>query len=435
MRILLIGQTTLHWGRMEFGNIGNYYIIEPFIRELHKVFNGSEIHTTFQMSDRFSRDEGVNILPMDLYYGWKENDLEIALEEFASAYLFHQTGNLPKTSRYIEEVVKSDLVIDFSGDMWGDNANFLGKDRFLVGLLKDRVAQLMGKRTAMIAGSPGPFNSKETLKFAQEVFKNFDLVTNREAVSIELLRERDFDVSKVVNLACPAFLFQPCDSAEMDDIIASQKIDGKDKPVFGFILCGWNFISGPFDKWPRSDDEYVQFAEAVEFITEVIGARVFLLSHSNGFPPPPASFKLIHGRDYQIVKQLEDVLIKRGISKDFHVLESVLDAWQTKAVISRFDVLVSGRVHGAVAGLSQLIPTVIIDYGHEPKAHKLRGFALEAGMEEYLADPSIKNDIIKKIELCWLNRSELRNKLARQIPIVQEKARENFSKVGNLFAV
>jgi len=29
--ILLIGTIgTLHWGRMEFGNIGNYYIIEPF---------------------------------------------------------------------------------------------------------------------------------------------------------------------------------------------------------------------------------------------------------------------------------------------------------------------------------------------------------------------------------------------------------------------
>ena len=32
------------------------------------------------------------------------------------------------------------------------------------------------------------------------------------------------------------------------------------------------------------------------------------------------------------------------------------------------------RIHGAVAALSQSVPTVIIDYGHEPKAHKLIGF-------------------------------------------------------------
>ena len=33
-RILVIGQCTLHWGRMEFGNIGNFYIIDPFFKEL-----------------------------------------------------------------------------------------------------------------------------------------------------------------------------------------------------------------------------------------------------------------------------------------------------------------------------------------------------------------------------------------------------------------
>lgn len=43
MNILLIGQCSLHWGRMEFGNIGNYYIIEPFIRELHQTFPAAKI--------------------------------------------------------------------------------------------------------------------------------------------------------------------------------------------------------------------------------------------------------------------------------------------------------------------------------------------------------------------------------------------------------
>ena len=47
------------------------------------------------------------------------------------------------------------MVIDFSGDIWGDNADFLGDDRFYVGLVKDRVAQIFAKKTAMIAGSPG----------------------------------------------------------------------------------------------------------------------------------------------------------------------------------------------------------------------------------------------------------------------------------------
>ena len=72
MRILLIGQTTLHWGRMEFGNIGNYYIIEPLIRELHRYIIDAEIHTTLQMSDNFCDKEKVCRLPIDLYYSWED---------------------------------------------------------------------------------------------------------------------------------------------------------------------------------------------------------------------------------------------------------------------------------------------------------------------------------------------------------------------------
>lgn len=53
MKILVIGQGTLHWGRLEFGNIGNYYIIEPFFRELHRVFPHAAIQTTFQCQMNF----------------------------------------------------------------------------------------------------------------------------------------------------------------------------------------------------------------------------------------------------------------------------------------------------------------------------------------------------------------------------------------------
>ena len=100
----------------------------------------------------------------------------------------------------------------------GDNANFLGDDRFMVGLIKDRVAQLLGKKVVMLAGSPGPFSNKETLSFAQEVFKEFSLVTNREGVSIDLL-ERGFHVTKTKSLACPAFLFEPAKGPKVEEII------------------------------------------------------------------------------------------------------------------------------------------------------------------------------------------------------------------------
>ena len=90
MKILVIGQGTLHWGRLEFGNIGNYYIIEPFFRELHRVFPHAAIQTTLQMSDEFQSKEQITSVPMDEYYSWTEKDLPLAYKEYAIASVYEQ---------------------------------------------------------------------------------------------------------------------------------------------------------------------------------------------------------------------------------------------------------------------------------------------------------------------------------------------------------
>lgn len=427
MKILLIGQTTLHWGRMEFGNIGNYYIMEPMIRGLHKTFGKDlTIKTTMQMSDRFCKEEKVECLPMDLYYGWNDNDLPLALQELSIAQIYSKYDVVVKETPFIKAVIDSDMVIDFSGDIWGDNANFLGENRFLIGLIKDRVAQLLGKKTAMIVGSPGPFKDQKMVGFAQEVYENFDLVTNREAISINLLEEAGFDISKTKSLACPSFLFEPSSKDKIKPILQEKNFYESDRPKVGFIICGWNFEQGPFDKWPRDNDEYGVFADAVEYMISELGFDVYLMSHSNGFPIPPKPFELIHGRDYPVIKQLEEVLVSRGIEEHLYTFDGIYDAWDTKAIIGEFDMLVSGRVHGAIAGLSQAIPTVIIDYGHEPKAHKLKGFAQLVGVEQLVADPTSKGDIINKISNCYSNVDCISTEVKKKLKSVQSMIEENF---------
>ncbi|MDP5191098.1 polysaccharide pyruvyl transferase family protein [Rheinheimera baltica] len=435
MNILVIGQCTLHWGRMEFGNIGNYYIMEPFFRELHKAFPGADVKTTMQMSARFCTAENLSVLPLDCYYNWREIELELAKEELDIAKDYCVSGKLRQHTPYLDAVLWADLVIDFSGDIWGDNANFLGKDRFAVGLYKDLIAQTLGKKVVMLAGSPGPFSDEATLALAKQVYAGFDLVTNREPVSITLMEPLGFDVSKTHSLACPAFMFEPASGPQMDAMLAAEKLSktGRNKPIAGFILCGWNFEKGPFDLWPRDDADYEKFAQTIEYMTEELGLEVCLMSHSNGFDVPPATFTLKHGRDYPVTKQLENVLRKRGISTNFFTLDGVYDTWQTKAIIGSFDLLVSGRVHAAVSGLSQQVPTVIIDYGHEPKAHKLLGFATVAGAEQFVADPANLADLQDKVCMCWQNRDEIVAMLGQRIPQVHEQARKSFTLAAGLF--
>ncbi len=426
MRILVIGQCTLHWGRMEFGNLGNYAIIQPFVQELHRVFPNAEIRTTFQMSDEFCKREKVTKLPMELYYSWGSQNLLKNIYELLCGGIYRFLNLRADQTEYMKEVFESDLVIDFSGDIWGDNADLVGKRRFVVGACKDLTAHLLGKPIVMVAGSPGPFKNLFHRWIAKFVLRRFDKVTVREPLSLEILRKQHFSLDKTVSLACPAFLFKTPTDDQMKEIYERENLNHSSRPTVGFVLCGWNMPKGPYGRWPRDDDEYQVFANAIEFMTRRIGVRVCLLSHNNGFTQPP-DFRIIPGRDHQILDQLMKVLAARGRTKDFFTIKGLYDCGQTKAIIRKFDMLVSGRIHAAVSGLSQYVPTVIIDYGHEPKAHKLRGFAEVAGVSEYVADPSNSDEMIYRINECWKNKEVIRQHLRNRIPEVQALARMNFN--------
>ena len=433
MRILVTGQCTLHWGRLENGNIGNYYITETTFRELHRVFPEASIITTFQMSEDFQERENVEVLPMDLFYNWDDNDLPNALKEYGIAVLFNKTGKIVDRTPYINEVLKSDLVIDFSGEMWGYHANLVGKDRFLIGLIKDRIAQLLNKPTVMLAGSQGRFPDPMIKKFAKEVFENFDLVANREAKTGELLVEEGFDITNLKNFACPAFLFESLNDNEIKDILYKEQIDNSKKNKIGFVLCGYNMFTEPYDKWPRDDDDYIPFAKLVEHIIDKYNCEIYFMSHSNGFTLPP-NFKLITGRDLPIVKQLRDIIVKRNkIDEKFlHFIEGPYNPWETKAIIRQFDMFITGRLHASVAAISQNVPTVVIMHGHKQKSHKTIGFFDIVGLSNCVAYPNNTNDMIEKFDNCWENRIEIRKHLENRIPEVKQLARESFDLLKNI---
>lgn len=426
MKIFVIGQCTLHWGRMEFGNIGNYYVIEPFFNELHRVYPEADVVTTFQMSEQFCKKVNITCVPMDEYYGWKEDDLSNAYRDYAIANIYKTTGEVIEHTPFVDDVLKSDLVIDYSGDIWGQNADLVGKNRFLVGLLKDRTAQLLGKPTVMLAGSPGPFTKDGTLPFAREVFANFKFVTNREPISKDVLDSFGFDTSLVYSLACPAFIFDPDSQESVKPLLKGTILENKRKPVIGFMLCGWNMLKGPFSRTDWQDSEFEIYVELLTSLIKKYNVDVCLMSHSNGFELPP-HFKPIPGRDYPIAEQLYRLMKETDVCDSVSLLEGVYTPGQTKAIIANFDMVISGRVHGAIAALSQCIPTVIIDYGHEPKAHKLKGFSMVAGCEDYFADPSKKEDLLVKAYSCWENREKIHLELETRMLSIQQQVKKNFA--------
>ncbi len=433
MKILVTGLCTLHLGRLENGNIGNYYIIEPFFRELHRVFPEAEIVTTFQMTEHFCKSEGIRCLPLSSYYAWSEYDVDLALKEYAIAQIYGQTGQLIEETPYLMQVTDSDLIIDVSGEMWGDKANPVGKDRMLVNLLKIRTAQLMQKKTVLFAGTVGPFQEERTNMLAKITFENYNLATIRESETTRMLQTMHFNTENIKEYPCPSFLFEPASDVKMQSIFAKEKITGVDKPTIGMVVCGFNMTEAPYDKWPRQDEEYTEYALTVEHMVNKLGARVVLMSHSNGFDLTP-EICLKPGRDYPIVKQLQRVVQQRGLVKDQNDVLCIDNAYtpaQTKAIIGQFDLFVTGRMHASVGSISQFVPTVFIMHAQGSKSTKIIGFSKIVGLEEYVSAAKAE-ELIEKIDLCFANRVQIRAHLHKRIPEVQKKAREGFEALKEL---
>ncbi len=430
MRIFVIGQTSVHWGRKEFGNIGNYYVTESFFRQVHKVFSNAHIYTTIQLTEEFCEREKVECVPLELYYNWNDNDLDTALIEYSTAIIYQKTKTLVRTTPFIEEVIKSDLVIDHSGDMWGMNAELAGKNRFIVGMLKDRTVQLLGKKIALMGCSPGPFDPKY-FSLIKETLRNFDLITTRDGLSKQLLEESGFPVNNVEEYTCPSYLYNGCNFQDIKFKLIGSPLINKKVNIIGMTICGWNMEQPPFDKWPRENAEYENFVNLINFLTKELGVQVVLLSHSNGFIKEP-EFKLVHGRDFPILKQLYKIVQDRKKTDNLFLLEGVYTPSETKSIISQFDMFISGRLHGAVAALSQNVPAIIIDYGHEPKAHKLRGFAKQLGLIDCVVDPNDANQMIDKINDYWNKRNEIKLHLNSIIPKIKLQATESYIQLRNL---
>jgi len=428
MKILVIGLTSSSLGGMEFHNLGNYVIIEPFIEALRMEFPDADIATSIQMSDAFCRKNGITSLRDKRFWSYGSHTaartvadiFRVCFWKMLQAIGLHPDA-LIRGSALLSELEQADLVIDFSGDLYGDNAaynNFLESNARLI------FSMLLNKPTVMLIGSPGPFTSMWRLLIARKIMGRLDLVTLREPVSQELLTFVGIKGDHIVSAACPSVLFRKDESKQAQQALEYEKLSPRSKPTVGLILCGWNMREGPYNKWPRADEEYEPFVKLIDHCITELGLRVCLMSHQNA---TDHALNLTRGNDHRIIDQLMSIFDKRYTEDQLFALKGLYTAASSKTIIGQLDMLISGRIHGAVQGLSQAVPTAIIDYGHEPKAHKLKGFARMYGVEEYLCNPLDAGHMIALVDRLWTNRASVRQMLLTRIPQVVDSAKENFT--------
>ena len=363
-----------------------------------------------------------------MYYEWGEKNIENAQNEVSQAVQYMK-GEDCKPSPYMQILLECEYVINVSGDMWGDNAEHVGEKRLLNDCLKMRTAQILKKKTILYAVTPGPFTNKDEADMAREVFAKFDLVVIREEVSRQNLIKWGFPVNHVIWAPCPSFLFE---SNQNYDSIWTEKIEEirrKQQKVIGMTFGGFNMPEGPYDMWPRSEEQYEVYVALVKFILENFDSSIVLFSHTNGFELPP-DFALKNGRDFLILQRFFEILIhkKKVDGRRVLLIDEPLLPGDMKAVIGMFDMLITGRVHASVAATSQCVPTVFIEYDRRViYSDKMTGFSKQLGLDSLVCNPEDLQEMKKKVTYCFQNRKKIETHLRSVIPVIQEKAENIYS--------
>lgn len=437
-RIFIMGLTSLPLGSMEWGNLGNYTILEPFIRLLREQFPNSRVRTSLQLSDRFCAQHGIISLRHPRFWSYGRRTLFTTAEDFVRALMNLLLRTLrPRTrlatgsSLLLRELQDADLVIDFSGDRYGDNVTL---PIFLEGTARLVLSKmLLGKPTVMLFSSPGPFEGHFRRLLARLALRRLDLVANREPASTRLLARYGIDQEHVTTSVCPSFLFSPqLNLSAQSEIAAAEGLDTP-KPVVGIIVCDLNMVEEPLERFPRSSKDLRPFLSLIAYLVESLGVRVCIMSHEN-VPHllKDGDVELLPGMDHRIIEQLVGKLRTNYGPEDVFTLGRCYSAEESRMIISTFTMLISGRIHGAVQGLSQGIPTVIIDYGVGPRAHKLQGMAELVGLEHLICSPHTPNELMSVTKQAWEERDSIAAHLRELLPQLHALSKRTMTRLAPL---
>jgi len=428
VNILIIGLTSSALGGMELHNLGNYAVLEPLIQNLRNVFPNSTIKTSMQLTKDFQKRFNIKSLNHKRFYTYGKITFFETMKDFFRLFIFKlfKNINMINNSPLLSEMWKTDIIIDFSGDIYGDNARI---NQFLENSAEIFFAKSLGKRVVFFANSPGPFKNGFRKVIAKYIFKKYDLIINREKKSTLLLKNLNIKNENIYSYPCPSFLFEgrnPKDNRVLE-ILRDEQVCLQ-KETVGLCISGWNMPVSPFSKYPRDEKELTVFVDFINFVLSK-DFQVIMFSHSNR---TDHNLNFLHGPDYYISKQIIDFYTKKyGKNDNLKLINGLYDAKTMKGIIGNFDILISGRLHAAMSGLTQIIPTLIIDYGHEPKAHKLEGFAMWFDDKNLVCNPNSIDDMKEKFVNILENKDQVKILLANKIPILQKQAFEGFLKLTN----
>jgi polysaccharide pyruvyl transferase WcaK-like protein len=318
---------------------------------------------------------------------------------------------------------KYDIVLDLSSDSLNE---YYGIVYPLFSLFQLELISLCKKKVVVCPASIGPFKSGFMKRLVRRTLSKTDLVIAREQTTLDFLHEIDIPENKLYFAADLAFLFEPISKESAHEIVSSLGLNQMTRPLIG-IAPSSEIYRYCFPEISDAHSKYVEYvklmAEATDFIIEKLQADVVFIPHFV-FPDEFVKNDKIASQD--IYNQLRNKEHVKLLIDDFR-------ADEVKGVITLCDILVTCRMHAAIAATSSAVPTVALSFGH--KFHSVLGKML--GQDKYIvktdADYStVLSNLEETVMSCWNNRLLIHKELDTARMVVKKKALSSFDQIATI---
>ena len=425
------------------------------VRMLREHVSNAEFASFVQFTPGFADSLGVRVIGSKLF-SHKRYSLGTMLESSLNLVrcalwaLVHKRcpriAAILLNNRKLGEFARADVIVHLGTDTYSDDYGVFTVIEHSKDIL---LGVLLRKPVVIWAESVGPFASPLTSRLARSTLNRVALVTVREEISLSVLRDLGVSRPAMYLTADPAFLLDPASRERASEILSAEGVDAAHRPLIG-VTMAWTLLVGKAkssrylrymkegywitravmpeslfqlilrkaSRFKRLDmSSYTNTQETVQmidYLVERLDATVILIPHDYS---PAADDRVLLKKILQQVKHKSHVRLLAG---DY-------SAPELKAVIGQCDLLVSGRMHAAIAALSMHVPAVAIPYGH-----KFRGIMKMVGQEHYVCDDTAPEAIVSRVVEAWSCRERIRAELMITVDTTKNLALHNAQLVADL---
>lgn len=383
----------------------NNHGCEAIIRTVSGIIDEKYPDSVFTISSIKPREDEQYIDTEDGKYRFVLSDvfckLSFEKRRFITGALCNVLGGMPFFNLFFKNTVEAAKKADIAISVGGDTYSY-GKSATLTTI--DRHVRRCCKKTVLWGCSiNAEFLDPVKHKKKIEGLKKFDLITAREPITYETLKNLGFE--NVKYYPDPAFTLPTAEPRE--------KMFENDRDTVGINIS-------PLAQMFEQGDSIMlkNYISLVKMIIAETDCNIALISH----------VRCQTTDDSSAAKKLQSFFPEENRIKIF----DKANAMELKGYISKCRFFVAARTHASIAAYSNCIPTLVVGYSVKAKGIAKDLFGTDEGyvlpVQELTEEDTLKNAFVKLME----NENEIREHLHSVMPAYIEKARSVGDEIAKL---